>query len=156
METARILSGFANLGSENDCSSACSFRDVTSFRIFSRFFKEIRYKKFHKIWNSHLYSKTLSEYSQELWFLPPIMTAQILVEFEICRFLWFFFKTFSENPNLISFLKLNFLTLHLWDCQSTLKVSGVANLASKCDCSSLCSFPDITTVFFFFLKFQKT
>ena len=82
------------------------------------------------------------------------MTAQVLVVFEIWRFFVMFF--FSTKLHLILFL-LNFIfpTVLVWGCQWTLKVSDVANLASNCDCSSLCSFPDMTFFCYFSKNFQK-
>ena len=51
--------------------------------VFFQLLKELRYKKFHKLSSSHLYSEALSGYSQELRVLPSNMTAQILVFFAI-------------------------------------------------------------------------
>ena len=89
METSIPVVGFpnsqefqiANLAFDCDCSNAFSCRDVI-FVVFLKLFK-FRYKKFHKICGSNLYNEALSRYSQELRVLPPNMTAQILVVFEI-------------------------------------------------------------------------
>ena len=45
------------------------------FWIFSKFFRKITYKKFHKTWNYHLCGDALSGYSQELRILSPNRTA---------------------------------------------------------------------------------
>ena len=49
LETVRVLSSLATLASEFNCSNSRSFGDMTVFRIFSKFFKELRYRKIHKI-----------------------------------------------------------------------------------------------------------
>ena len=78
------------------------------------------------------------------------MVAQILVVFEIWRFLRviFFQKVRKLKFNFIS-SKFEFPHCLVWGCQSGLKVSGVANLAFNCDYSRLCSFPDMTLCCFF-------
>ena len=43
-----VSSGVAKLTSDFDCSNFCSFSNMTFFRMFSKFCKELRYKKFHK------------------------------------------------------------------------------------------------------------
>ena len=82
-DIVRVLSGVANLASDYICLNLCSFRDLTFFRVFSKFFRKIGYRKFHKISYSHRCGEALSRYSQDMRFLPPNMTAQILVTFEI-------------------------------------------------------------------------
>ena len=47
LKTVRVLSELATLASEYDCSNLCCFGDMTVFRIFSKFFKELRYR--HRI-----------------------------------------------------------------------------------------------------------
>ena len=70
-------------------------------------------------------------------------------------FVIFFQKVFRKLKfNLIS-SKFEFPNRLVWGCQSGLKVSGVANLASNCDCSSLCSFPEMTFFVIFSKNFQK-
>ena len=39
---ARVLPRIANLASKYDCSNPCSFRDMTIFVIFSKFFRQIK------------------------------------------------------------------------------------------------------------------
>ena len=58
--------------------------------------------------SSYLFSEALSRYSQELWFLPPIMTAQNFVVSEIWLFYGFFFQKKSFRK-----LKLNFFLQNL-------------------------------------------
>ena len=79
----------------------------------------------------------LSGYSQELRILPPNLTAQILVAFKkISDNLRIFPSKFEiPNPVMGAFRVL----------------SGVASLASSYDCSTLCSFRDMT----FFVIFLK-
>ena len=76
------------------------------------------------------------------------MIVQILVVFEIWRFLLFFFKKFFENLYDFFSQNLKFPTLKLGPVR---KISKIANLASKYDCSILCSFRDMT----FFAIFSK-
>ena len=66
-----------------------------------------------------------------------------------------FSKIFKKLKFKFISSKFEFPNRLVCGCQSGLKVSGVANLASNCDCSSLCSFADVTFVIIF-LKFQKT
>ena len=66
--------------------------------FFSKSFLKTYMIFFRKIWNSQPWSWVLSEKSQRLRILPPNMTVQILVVFEMWRFLWFFQK-FSVNLN---------------------------------------------------------
>ena len=57
------------------------------------------------------------------------MIAQILVEFNICRLCFFFQKVFRKPKfNFVSKIELH--NPVVGGCQSTLKVSGVANLTS--------------------------
>ena len=87
--------------SDCGCSNSCSFRDMTFFfGIFSIFLRKFGYKKFHKTWNYHLCSEALSGYSQVLRILPPSMTAQILVVFEISLFFMIFSEIFKKNLNV--------------------------------------------------------
>ena len=66
-----------------------------------------------------------------------------------------FSKVFKKPKlNFIS-SKFEFPNRFVWSSQNGLKVSGVANLASNCDCSSLYSFPDVTFFVFFFKKISE-
>ena len=93
--------------------------EIWRFLWFFQKFSESLNLLFFKIWNSQRYSSVLSGYSKELQILPPNMTAQILVVFEIWCFLRFFQK-FSENF-INWFSKFEFPSLILGCCQSTLK-----------------------------------
>ena len=73
-----------------------SFRDMMFFVIFSKSFQKNHIIFFRKIWNSQPCSWMLSEYSKELQILPSNMTVQILIVFEIRRFLGFFQKIFRK------------------------------------------------------------
>ena len=97
--TVRVLSKIANLALKHDCSNPCSFRDMF-FLIFSKSFLKtymIFLKLIFKIWNSQPCSWVLSDYSEELKILPTNMIVQILVVFEIWRFLLFFSKSFLKT-----------------------------------------------------------
>ena len=78
----------------------------------------------------------LSGYSQELRILPPILTSQILIVFEM--------RTLILNNSRT--LKISILLLDI-----VRVLSGVANLASDYGCSTPCIFRDMT----FFLAFSK-
>ena len=93
--------------------------EIWRFLWFFQKFSESSNLLFFKIWNSQRYSSVLSEYTKELQILPPNMTVQILVLFEIWRFLRFFQK-FSENF-INCFSKFEFPSLIVGCCQSTLK-----------------------------------
>ena len=102
---------------------------------------EFRYRKFQKIGSSHLCSEALPGYSQEMQFLPPNTTAQVLV---LSRYEVFcdFSKKISENLSNFFFQNLKFLTLLLGAVRV---LSGVPNLACKFDYSILGSFRDMTS-----------
>ena len=71
-------------------------------------------------------------------------------------FLIFFQKVFRICKfNFIS-SKFEFPNRLVWGCQSGLKLSSFAIRASNCDCSNLCSFPDMTFFVIFSKNFQKT
>ena len=146
----RVLSGVANLASHYDCSNPCSFRDITFVVIF--FSKNLNYF-FFKIWISISCSWVLLGYSQNLRILSPNVMAQILVVFEIWRFLWFFSKTFQKTWTYLFSSKFQILNPVVG--RRTIRVlSGVANLAYHYDCSDPCSFRDITFVVIFFKKLE--
>ena len=97
-----------------------SVRDTTIYVVFRSFSENPNYKKLYKIWNSspiqssYLYSEALSGYSLELQIFSQKMTAQVVVVFEIWRFLWFFFKKISENSNLFFFLQIWNFQFFFW------------------------------------------
>ena len=96
---ARVHSGVANLASKCDCSNSFGFPEM-AFVIFSFFFsKIIDIKKLdtktNRVWISQPYSGVLSGCIQKLQIWSPTMTAQILLVFEIWRFLWFFHVFFQ-------------------------------------------------------------
>ena len=80
-----------------DCSNPCTFWDMTFFVIFQKNFRKLILIFFRKSWNSQPCSWVVSGYSKVLQILPPNMTVQILVVFEIWRFFVIFFKKFSET-----------------------------------------------------------
>ena len=84
--------------------------EIWRFLWFFQKFSESSNLLFFKIWNSQRYSSVLSGYSTDLQILPPNMTVQILVVFEIWRFLWFFQKFFRKRINFFS-QNLKFPTL---------------------------------------------
>ena len=89
-------------------SMTAQFSVVLEIRCFCDFFENFQKTSimiFSKIWISQPCSWVFSEYYQGLRILRPIMAAQIIVVFEIWRFLWFFQK-FSENSNYDYFLKI--------------------------------------------------
>ena len=76
-----------------------------------------------------------SENYKALQILPPVMTAQVFVVFEIGRFM-IFSNNFREFQIKFFSRTLRTLTLHL----GAIKVlSGVANLDFKYECSNPCS-----------------
>ena len=64
----------------------------------------------------------------------------------------FFFQKVFRKPKFNFVSKIELHNPVVGGCQSTLKVSGVANLASENDCSNLCSFRDLMS----FRIFQRT
>ena len=105
----RVLSGVANLASEYDCSNPCIFRDLAFFRfdVFLTFLISIANRAFK------YYCSNLVRF--------PGMTFYVI----------FFQKLFRK-------LELFFQKLNLIFLLGAVKVlSGVVNLASKYDCSSL-------------------
>ena len=76
---------------------------MTFFRIFSKFFRKLRYKKFIKAWIFHIYSEALLGYCQisqfrlQIWLLKSLKLSKYDIFSD-------FFKTFSEN--LILFFKI--------------------------------------------------
>ena len=97
--------GVASLASNFECPNHLSERDKTIFEILPKYFRNFRKQINYKSWSSQSCSGVLSEYYQGLRVLPPNMTAQIIVVFEIWLFLWFFQK-FSENLNYYYFLNI--------------------------------------------------
>ena len=79
-------------------NSAARILVIFEIWLFLGLFQIFSEKLIEKVfWNLkyHLGSEALSRFSQELQILPPSMIAQILVIFEIWRFLEFL--NFSEN-----------------------------------------------------------
>ena len=72
-------------------TNSFSSRDTAIFEIFQKFLENLIFK-FFLILEFSLCSWVLSAYSQGLRILPPNLSLQILVVFEIWRFLWFFQK----------------------------------------------------------------
>ena len=100
------------------------------------------------MWNSQPCSWVLSGYSHGLRILPPNLTSQILLVFEIWRFLWFFQK-FPKKTDFKNSKKFSILLLEI-----VRVLSGLATLASEYDCSNPCFFGDMT-FFRIFRSFSK-
>ena len=150
--------------------------------FFQNFSENLNYFFSFKFWNSQPCSKILSEYSQGLRILPPNMTAQFFVVFEMWRFLRFFLdfqKTYfnfffakSEIPNPVagscqsnlkdcgSCLQI-LIILKIWNSQLYSSVlSGYSkelqilpHATAKRDCSNAFRFRDVT--FFDFFKISQ-
>ena len=82
MGTVRVLSRIASLASKYDCSNSCSFRDMTFFVIFSKIFRKFKLFFFKSEFFNHVVGYRQSTI-KKLQILPPSMTVQILVVFEI-------------------------------------------------------------------------
>ena len=96
----RVLSGGCESCSDYGCSNSCSFRDMTFCKdFFSKFFRKLGIKNL----KYHLCSEALSGYCQELRVLLCIMTAQILIVFEIWRFLCISSKFLKKNLDVTKF-----------------------------------------------------
>ena len=97
------------------------FWDMAFFYDF--FFQKFRYKKTNRSWNSQLYTGVLSRCLQLVANLRRSMTAQILLVFEIWRFLWFYFffqKTFFCQKRQKKLTELEVLNPIVRYCQGKL------------------------------------
>ena len=80
----RVLSGVANLASKYDCSNPFSFRDMTFFVIFqNKISKKIKSIFLQNMKNRNPVVGRYQSIFRGLRTLPPIMTAQVAVDFEI-------------------------------------------------------------------------
>ena len=87
--------------------------------FFQKNFRKLILIYFRKIWNSQPCSWVLSEYSQRVRILPPNMTPQSFVFFEIWRFFWFFQNFQKVLINYFS--KFEIPNAIVRCCQGTLK-----------------------------------
>ena len=125
LSSPKIELGVANFASNFECPNHLNTKlEGNEIRRFLRFFQKFseisNNKIIYKTWSSQPCSWVLSECYQALRVLPPNMTAQILVVFEIWRFLWFF-QNFSENKLLSFFVKSEIPNPVVGYCQSAIK-----------------------------------
>ena len=92
--------------------------------------------------NSYLYIEALSGHFKGLRVFPAIVSALIVLVFEMTFFVFFFSKKFSENLNSIKFAIFNLML------GAVRVLSGVAIFASKYECSNFCSSGDMSLFFF--------
>ena len=92
----------------------------------------------------------LSGYSEGLQILPPILTCQILVVFELgC-----FFMIFSKKKYFLIQMKI-FLKISLLLLKTVRQFSVLANFAFQNDCKYSCRLRDMTFFFNFLEVFKK-
>ena len=93
---------------------------MTFLWFFRKIFNKFGLFFVFKIWNSQPCSLVLIEYSQSLRILPPNLTGEIFIVFEIWRFLWFFQKS-QKKINEFFFFKFKVPNPVVGCYQSTLR-----------------------------------